>query len=345
MRWSHALIPTLKETPADAVAPSHVLLVRAGMIRQLGAGAYTYMPLGLRVLQKAIQIVREEMDAAGAIELLMPALQPVELWKESGRYEAYGDLLMKLTLTGGHHMALGPTHEEVITDLVRDLVSSYKQLPLTLYQIQTKFRDEPRPRFGIVRTREFLMKDAYSIDADLAQLNQSYAAMYEAYCRIFDRCGLPYVIVEAESGPIGGDSSHEFTVPCATGEDKIIQCESCGYAANQERAEAGVPTAISTSAASDAPPYQAVATPNKRTIRDVCQFLGVDEATSAKLLVYMADGKPVAALCAAITSSMNPSCGERSGRRQLFRPIPQRSRRRLVLPWASWVRSRSRFCS
>jgi prolyl-tRNA synthetase len=297
VRWSHALIPTLKETPADAVAPSHVLLLRAGMIRQLGAGAYTYMPLGLRVLNKAIQIVREEMDAAGAIELLMPALQPVELWKESGRYEAYGDLLMKLTLTGGHHMALGPTHEEVITDAIRDLVKSYKQLPITLYQIQTKFRDEPRPRFGIVRTREFLMKDAYSIDADLAQLNQSYGKMFEAYCRIFDRCGLPYVIVEAESGPIGGDSSHEFTVPCATGEDKVIQCPKCGYAANQERAEARAPKAKPASAAAAAlPAYEAVATPNKRTIRDVCQFLGVDEATSAKLLVYLADSKPVAAL-------------------------------------------------
>ncbi len=297
MRWSQALIPTLKETPSDAVAPSHVLLLRAGMIRQLGAGAYTYMPLGLRVLHKAIQIVREEMDAAGAIELLMPALQPVELWKESGRFEAYGDLLMKLTLTGGHQMALGPTHEEVITDLIRDLVKSYKQLPITLYQIQTKFRDEPRPRFGIVRTREFLMKDAYSIDADLAQLNQSYASMYEAYCRIFDRCGLPYVTVEAESGPIGGDSSHEFMVPCATGEDKVIQCPSCGYAANQERAEAGAPkTKKADATAADAPPFQAVSTPNKRTIRDVCQFLGVDESTSAKLLVYLADGKPVAAL-------------------------------------------------
>ncbi len=239
MRWSHALIPTLKETPADAVAPSHVLLLRAGMIRQLGAGTYTYMPLGLRVLHKAAQIVREEMDAAGAIELLMPALQPVELWKESGRYEAYGDLLMKLTISGGHQMALGPTHEEVITDMVRDLIRSYKQLPITLYQIQTKFRDEPRPRFGIVRTREFLMKDAYSIDADLAQLGASYDKMYEAYCRIFDRCGLPYVIVEAESGPIGGDSSHEFMVPCSTGEDKLITCSQCGYAANQERAEVG----------------------------------------------------------------------------------------------------------
>ena len=295
MRWSHALIPTLKETPADAVAPSHVLLLRAGMIRQLGAGTYTYMPLGSRVLRKAAQIVREEMDAAGAIELLMPALQPVELWKESGRYEAYGDLLMKLTISGGHQMALGPTHEEVITDMVRDLIRSYKQLPITLYQIQTKFRDEPRPRFGIVRTREFWMKDAYSIDADVAQLNASYDKMFEAYCRIFDRCGLPYVIVEAESGPIGGDSSHEFMVPCSTGEDKVIFCSQCGYAANQERAEIGDSVAAAPKAG-DAPSYQAVATPNKRTIREVCQFLGVEESTSAKLLVYLADGQPVAAL-------------------------------------------------
>jgi prolyl-tRNA synthetase len=298
VRWSQGLIPTLKETPADAVAPSHVLLLRAGMIRQLGAGAYTYMPLGHRVLRKVADIVRAEMDAAGAIELLMPAIQPVELWKESGRFEAYGDLLMKLTLSSGHQMALGPTHEEVITDMIRDLVRSYKQLPITLYQIQTKFRDEPRPRFGIVRTREFLMKDAYSIDADLAQLNKSYDAMFEAYCRIFDRCGIPYVVVEAESGPIGGDSSHEFMVPCATGEDKVIQCAACGYAANVERAEIGEPRHVPTAARSSStvPPFQAVPTPGKRTIRDVCEFLGVAEDTSAKLLVYLADRKPVAAL-------------------------------------------------
>jgi prolyl-tRNA synthetase len=294
VRWTHALIPTLKETPADAVAPSHILLMRAGMIRQLGAGAYTYMPLGLRVLHKVSQIVREEMDSAGAIELLMPALQPVELWKESGRFEAYGDLLMKLTLSGGHQMALGPTHEEVITDLVRDLFRSYKQLPITLYQIQTKFRDEPRPRFGIVRTREFIMKDAYSIDADIAQLNQSYDAMYEAYCRIYDRSGLPYVIVEAESGPIGGDSSHEFMVPCSTGEDKVLYCGSCGYAANQERAEVG--HAPAPPPPLSAPPFKSVPTPNKRTIKEVCEFLGAQENTSAKLLVYLGDGQPVAAL-------------------------------------------------
>jgi prolyl-tRNA synthetase len=208
----------------------------------------------------------------------------------------YGDLLMKLTISGGHQMCLGPTHEEVITDLVRDLVNSYKQLPITMYQVQTKFRDEPRPRFGIVRTREFMMKDAYSFDADIAQLGKSYDAMYEAYCRIFDRCGLPYVIVEAESGPIGGDASHEFMVPCSAGEDRVIQCPKCGYAANQERAEVGANHLVPTKSSGNAPPYEAVATPGKRTIRDVCSFLKVEESTSGKLLVYLADGKPAAVL-------------------------------------------------
>src|SRR3954469_12183462 len=295
VRWSQALIPTQKETPADAVAPSHALLLRAGMIRQLGAGAYTYLPLGFRVLNKVVALIREEMDAAGALELLMPALQPVELWKESGRYETFGELLMQLTIGGNQTMALGPTHEEVITDVVRALVRSYRQLPLTLYQIQTKFRDEPRPRFGILRTREFLMKDAYSFDADVDQLGASYDAMYEAYCRIFDRCGFPYVVVEAESGPIGGDSSHEFMVPCATGEDVVIQCVECGYAANREKAEIGkiawpVPDDL------NAPAYESVPTPGRRTIQEVCDFLKVPESETAKLLVFVADGKPVAAL-------------------------------------------------
>lgn len=297
MRWSQALIPTQKETPADAVAPSHRLLLRAGMVRQLGAGAYSYLPLGFRVLNKVVNIIREEMDAAGAQELLMPALQPIELWKESGRYETFGALLMQLEISGKAHMALGPTHEEVVTDIARGLIRSYKQLPVTLYQIQTKFRDEPRPRFGILRTREFLMKDAYSFDLDVDQLNGSYDAMYEAYCRIFDRCGIPYVIVEAESGPIGGDSSHEFMVPSTTGEDSIIQCHACGYAANVEKAEIGEgPPSAGTLPDPHGPAYQRVATPNKRTIAEVCAFLAADEEGSAKLLVYMADGKPVAAL-------------------------------------------------
>ena len=299
MRWSKALIPTLKETPADAVAPSHQLLLRAGMVRQLGAGAYSYLPLGHRVLNKVVRIVREEMDAAGALEMLMPALQPIELWKESGRYETFGDLLMQLTTSSKQHFALGPTHEEVCTDIVRDLVRSYKQLPMTLYQIQTKFRDEPRPRFGILRTREFLMKDAYSFDANIEQLDASYDAMYEAYCRIFDRCGVPYAIVEAESGPIGGDSSHEFMVPSSTGEDTIVQCPSCLYAANKERAEVGETRTkpAEPGAPSDpAPPYSTVSTPNRRTIAEVCDFLKADEASTAKLLVFLVDDKPVAAL-------------------------------------------------
>jgi prolyl-tRNA synthetase len=295
VRWSQALIPTQKESPADAVAPSHVLLLRAGMIRPLGAGAYTYLPLGLRVLNKAIAIVREEMDRAGAVELLMPALHPIELWQESGRYANMGGILMEFKLNERTHVTLGPTHEEVITDLARDVLKSYRQLPITLYQIQTKFRNEPRPRFGVLRTREFLMKDAYSFDADLDQLNRSYDAMYEAYCRIFDRSGLPYVAVEAESGPIGGDSSHEFMVPCATGEDTVITCSKCGYAANVERAGVGR-VQWPAPANADAPAFQAVPTPGKRTIEEVCTFLKAAPATSAKLLVFLADGQPVAAL-------------------------------------------------
>ncbi len=295
MRWSQALIPTLKESPADAVAPSHVLLLRAGMIRQLGAGAYTYLPLGFRVLNKIVNIVRQEMNSAGAQEMLMPALQPVDIWRESGRLDTMNGILMHLTVGGNTPAVLGPTHEEVVTDAVRDLVRSYKQLPMTLYQIQTKFRDEPRPRFGIIRTREFIMKDAYSFGADVKQLGASYDAMYEAYCRIYDRCGLPYVIVEAESGPIGGDSSHEFMVPSTTGEDSVIQCKSCGYAANVERAEIGTPPPVAPPDPA-ALPFEKVATPNRKTIQEVCDFLKVHEAASAKLLVFMGDGKPVAVL-------------------------------------------------
>jgi prolyl-tRNA synthetase len=296
VRWSKALIPTLKETPADAVAPSHKLLLRAGMVRQLGAGAYTYLPIGFRVLSKVVKIVREEMDAAGALELLMPALQPIELWQESGRYETFGELLMQLKTSSGQHFALGPTHEEVCTDIVRDLIRSYKQLPVTLYQIQTKFRDEPRPRFGILRTREFIMKDAYSFDASIEQLNASYDAMYEAYCRIFDRCGVPYAIVEAESGPIGGDSSHEFMVPSSTGEDTIVQCPNCDYAANKERAEVGAGSGATVERDPSAPAFVPVETPNRRTIQEVSDFLKTTESKTAKLLVFLADGKPVAAL-------------------------------------------------
>jgi prolyl-tRNA synthetase len=296
VRWSQALIPTLKESPADAVAPSHILLQRAGMIRQLGAGAYSYLPLGFRALRKASEIIREEMDAAGALELLMPAVHPVELWQESGRYGAMGGILMELRLGGDKHAVLGPTHEEVVTDIARDLINSYRQLPITLYQIQTKFRDEPRPRFGILRTREFLMKDAYSFGVDLEQLNRAYDAMYEAYCRIFDRCGLPYVVVEAESGPIGGDSSHEFMVPCDIGEDAVIQCPACGYAANRERAEIGADPKPIPAPDATAPPPTPVETPNRRTIDELSRFLKVKPEETGKLLVFLADGAPAAVL-------------------------------------------------
>jgi prolyl-tRNA synthetase len=264
------------------------------MIRQLGAGAYTYLPLGLRVLQKAEQIVRDEMNAAGALELLMPAIQPLELWDESGRSKTMDDILMKVTLGGDKKIVLGPTHEEVITDIARDLIKSYKQLSVILYQIQTKFRNEPRPRFGVVRTREFLMKDAYSFSASAQDLAQCYDSMYEAYSRIFDRCGIPYVAVEAESGPIGGDSSHEFMVPCASGEDVLVRCEQSGYAANLERAEIGAITPQPRP--ENPPPYQIVPTPNKRTIQDVCAFLKAKPNQSAKLLVYLADGQPIGVL-------------------------------------------------
>jgi len=292
--WSKALIPTQKESPADAVAPSHVLLLRAGMIKQLGAGTYSYLPMGLRVLHKAERIVREEMDDAGALELLMPALQPIEIWEESGRVATMGDVLIQFELGADRRVALGPTHEEVVTDIARDQIKSYRQLPITVYQVQTKFRNEPRPRFGIVRTREFLMKDAYSFGADVEQLNVSYEAMYEAYCRIFDRCGLPYVAVEAESGPIGGDASHEFMVPSPSGEDVLIRCSHCAYAANIEKAAVGAPAAPHEN--TSAPEREAVPTPGKRTIEEVSAFLGVQPSETAKLLVYLADGKPVAAL-------------------------------------------------
>ncbi|MCH8969442.1 MAG: proline--tRNA ligase, partial [Planctomycetes bacterium] len=238
MRWTEFFIPTSKEIPADAVVPSHTLMIRAGLIKQLVAGAYTYLPLGYRVLRKAAQIVREEMNRAGAIELHMPAMQPVELWKETGRVEAMGDTLIHLPDQDWRSgTVLGPTHEEVITDIVRAFVNSYKQLPINLYQIQTKFRDEKRPKSGVLRTREFLMKDAYSFDVDLDGLNASYDKMYAAYCRIYERCGLPYVSVEADSGAIGGDVSHEFMVATDAGEDILVKTADGSYAANVERAE------------------------------------------------------------------------------------------------------------
>jgi len=221
MKWTNAYIPTLKETPADAEAISHILMLRSGMIKKLISGAYSYLPLGWRTLNKVINIVRKEMDSAGAQELLMPAIQPAELWKESGRYDVIKDIMISYKDRHGSEMIMGPTHEEIIVDIVRKDISSYKQLPFILYQIQTKFRDEPRPRFGIIRSKEFIMKDAYSFDRDIEGLNKNYEKMYNAYCSIFKKCGLNAIPVKADSGIMGGDVSHEFMVLSASGEDQI----------------------------------------------------------------------------------------------------------------------------
>jgi len=298
VRWSQTLIPTMKELPADAEVPSHQLMLRAGLIRQLMAGAYTYLPLGLRALKKAEQIVREEMDATGAVEILMPALQPIDLFERTGRREAFGNVLMNFHVKRGDrsiHLALGPTHEEVVTDLVSRQISSYRQLPLTLYQIQTKFRNEERPRFGVLRTSEFLMKDAYSFHTSVESLSETYQKIYRAYCRIFARCGLEYLPVEAESGPIGGDASHEFMIPADNGEDYVVHCRTTGYAANLERAETGRSTPALTAPA-DSAELQEVSTPDVGSIDAVCKLLGCTPQQMVKTLIYLADEKPVAVL-------------------------------------------------
>lgn len=298
MRWSQSFIPTMKEIPSDAEIPSHQLMLRAGLIRQLMAGAYTYLPLGVRALKKAEAIIREEMDAAGALEIFMPALQPIDLFERTGRKEAFGNVLINFNIRRGDrsvHMALGPTHEEVVTDLMSRHISSHRQMPLTVYQIQTKFRNEERPRFGILRTSEFLMKDAYSFHSSVESLNEVYQKMYRAYCRIFARCGLDYLPVEAESGPIGGDASHEFMIPAANGEDRIVFCKKTNYAANLERAETGrKPPVIVTSA--DAKAVAKLHTPNVGSIETVCKLLKCKPEKMVKTLIFLADEKPVAVL-------------------------------------------------
>src|SRR5574344_121876 len=241
MRWSRSLIATLRDDPQEAEIVSHKLMVRAGLIRKLSGGLYTFMPLGLRALQKVSRIVREEMDRAGAQEILMPALQPAELWERSGRLATMGPGMFRLKDRAERLRALGPTHEEVVTELIAGEVSSYRQLPCTVYQIQTKFRDEIRPRFGLMRAKEFIMKDAYSFDTSLEAADASYQSMYDAYVRIFSRCGLDARPVEADTGDIGGKWSHEFMVLADSGEDGIVDCPACGYAANQERAERTCP--------------------------------------------------------------------------------------------------------
>src|SRR5207245_4658558 len=240
MRWTQTFIPTLKETPADAEITSHKLLLRAGLLRKLTGGLYTFLPLGVRALRKVEQIVREEMNRAGALEVLMPALQPPEIWQQSGRYETAKDVLFRVRDRAKKEWVLGPTHEEVITTLVAGEIKSYRQMPKNFYQIQTKFRDEIRPRFGLMRAKEFIMKDAYSFDATDEAAQESYRKMYDAYARIFLRCGLKTLAVEADTGVMGGKFSHEFMVPAETGENEVAFCEGCGYAANIDKAASGV---------------------------------------------------------------------------------------------------------
>ena len=293
MRFSQLLLPTLKEDPAEAEVVSHKLLLRGGFIRKLTAGVYSYLPLGLAAVRKVEQIVREEMNRAGAQEVLLPMVQPADLWRESGRWNKYGPELLRFKDRHERESCLGPTHEEVITDLVRMNIHSYRGLPLNLYQIQTKFRDEIRPRFGLMRGREFIMKDGYSFDSDEAGADVTYAKMYEAYQRIFNRCGLAFRAVEADTGTIGGSFSHEFMVLAATGEDMVVICQHCDYAANLEKATAQAEAA----AAGDKPlPLNKVATPGKKTVREVCDFLQIPAESLVKTMIYLADGQPVAVL-------------------------------------------------
>jgi prolyl-tRNA synthetase len=289
-------MPTTKETPSDAEVVSHRLMLRAGMIRKVASGIYNYLPAGLRVLRKVEKIIREEMDRAGAQEVLMPTVIPSELWKESGRWDAYGKELLRFRDRADREFCLGPTHEEVITDLVRREVRSYRQLPLNLYQIQDKFRDEIRPRFGLMRGREFFMKDAYSFDADEEGAAESYRKMYEAYCHIFRRMGLSFRAVEADTGSIGGSSSHEFMVIADSGEDAIVSCEACSYAANTEKAECVPPAGASPGGEKGAGLPRKVATPGKRTIAEVAEFLGIDPSVLIKTLVFESDKGDVAVL-------------------------------------------------
>jgi prolyl-tRNA synthetase len=284
MRWTQTLIPTQKETPADAQIVSHQLMLRAGLIRQLTAGLYDFLPLGLRALQKAAAIVREEMNRIGAAEVLMPAINPIELWQKTGREAKYGPNMFRLKDRHGRQSVLAPTHEEVITELVAAYVNSYKQLPLSFYQIQGKFRDEERPRFGLLRVREFLMKDAYSFNASMESLDKSYDDMYEAYKRTFTRCGIPFVIVEAESGPIGGSASHEFMAACEAGEDIIVTSDKGNYAANVEKAEIG--NRPHTLDAEPTGALEKVHTPNLPGIEEVGKFMKVKPKNMLKTLVF-----------------------------------------------------------
>ena len=295
MRYTSYFIPTQKEVPSDAEIVSHQLMVRAGMIRKLTSGTYTYLPAGLRAVRRVEAIIREEMNRAGAIEILMPAVQPAELWQESGRWEHYGRELLRFRDRHDREACFGPTHEEVVTDLVRKEIHSYKQMPINFYQIQTKFRDEIRPRFGIMRAREFIMKDAYSFDVDEEAAGRSYEIMHDAYTRIFKRCGLRFRAVEADTGTIGGRYSHEFMVLAETGEDQIVNCTACSYAANLERAEIRSDEAV-TDPTPDLLPLTPVETPGMKTVEEVTAFLSVAPDQLVKTLILLVDDRPMAVL-------------------------------------------------
>lgn len=286
-------MPTMREVPAEAEIPSHQLMLRAGLMRKVASGIYSFLPLGYRVMRKVENIVREEMDRAGAQELLMPAVLPAEYYQRTGRWERYGPEMFRLKDRNERDFCLGPTHEEIFTDTVNAEITSYRQLPVTLYQIQTKYRDERRPRFGVMRSREFIMKDAYSFDRDCDGLDESYRKMHDAYVKIFDRCGLDYKVVEADSGAIGGSNSQEFMVKSAVGEATVVFCKKCDYAANIERAECVFKPAKSAEADK---PLKKVHTPDSRTIEELVGFLKAEPKDFVKTLIYNADGKAVAVL-------------------------------------------------
>src|SRR5436190_3049423 len=292
MRWTQTFIPTLKETPADAEITSHKLLLRAGLLRKLTGGLYTFLPLAVRALRKVERIVREEMDRAGAMEVLMPVLQPPEIWQQSGRYQTASDVLFRLHDRAKREWLLGPTHEEVITTLVASEIGSYRQLPKIFYQIQTKFRDEIRPRFGLMRAKEFIMKDAYSFDASDEAAQASYQKMYDAYTRIFQRCGLKAFPVEADTGVMGGKFSHEFMVPADTGENEVVYCDGCGYAANIDKAQSGVTT--NNQQPTTHLQLEKFATPGVLTIEALTQPpYNVPAHRQIKTLVYIVEDKMV----------------------------------------------------
>ena len=293
MRVSRLFMATQREIPADAEIPSHQLMLRAGLIRKVASGIYSFMPLGYRTYRKVEAVIREEMDKAGAQELIMPALLPAEVYQESGRWEKFGPEMFRLSDRGGRSFCLGPTHEEPFTEAVRDTISSYKQLPVTLYQIQHKYRDEKRPRFGIMRGREFVMKDAYSFDVDEAGLSESYDTMYKAYRAIFDRLGLDYTVVDADSGAMGGSGSQEFMVKSEVGEDGICYCDECGYAANEEKAGCVTPAQDTA----DMLDIEKIHTPDVKTIDDLVGYMNCGADKFVKTILYNIDGKIVAAMC------------------------------------------------